>query len=411
MPVNSILLAEKDLNYGRALSRAIADLHKDFEITLIDIDLLLKDVFSEENPIVRYDLVLAGGNTDDLEAVLLEIVRKYGTDWKRNIALLTEFPAEDLIKQAEKDEDSFWYIYKYVNVNQTLSDLSYLLSIVTGKKSLLKKSSALTVIGVYSAGGGTGRTAVALGISREMSRYRDKKVLYLNFEDIPDTELYFKNHPGVRTVGDYLYYLLDKKQEVICGRPESFTLKDEFGVETFCPVKGRNDLCVLSKEELVSFFKVVSDCSRYDFIVLDLKGDLAEQTLSLMSLCSRILIIRSDDPASEIKNKKFLNYINHVEDFQYDDLFISVWNKASSNTITCGERMEEWPANREMLRIEHDIDSFHNISGCLNIDITNVFGIGIKQITDEILSMEAIRQRGENLPDSTGNHIAGNRRG
>ena len=38
MSVSRILLAEKDLEYGRAIARAVSNLHREFEIKIISLE-------------------------------------------------------------------------------------------------------------------------------------------------------------------------------------------------------------------------------------------------------------------------------------------------------------------------------------------------------------------------------------
>ena len=105
----------------------------------------------------------------------------------------------------------------------------------------------------------------------------------------------------------------------ICGHPEGFTSSDDFGVEIFYPSNGRNDLNYLTQEELICFLKMISDSCRYDYITLDLKSDLSEETLFLMNLCSKIIMIQTDNPVSEFKTQKFIAYLSKVSLSKYKD--------------------------------------------------------------------------------------------
>ena len=97
--------------------------------------------------------------------------------------------------------------------------------------------------------------------------------------------------------------------------PEGFTSSDDYGVETFYPSQGRNDLNYLTQEELLRFLKVISDSGRYNLIALELKSDLSEETLFLMDQCAKIILIRTDDPMSEFKNRKFITYMEKLSAF------------------------------------------------------------------------------------------------
>lgn len=388
MGVGRILLADRDPEYGRALTRAVAGLHNEFEITAINLEPHGKAKINGKTAFQAYDLILLGGYPEETAQAICRRLSGGG-----RIVILTEYIVESLIKQSENEANHFWYIFKYVNVNEIISDLNYLIGIVTGKKSLLRKSTAPVLIGFYSIGGGAGKSVIALGASRELSRYHDKKVLYLSFEEIPAIELFVKNNPG-RNIGDFLYYLLEKRNESICSRPEGFTSSDDYGVEAFYPSKGRNDLNFLTREELLSFLKIISDSCRYDYIALELKSDLAEETLFLMDQCGKIVLIQNDDPVSEFKNRKFIAYMEKMDAFRYQDRFLIAVNRAG-----CPEAGREdgeffFNGNIKRIHIEKDENSFRFGSNHLDIDISHAFGAGIKKLADEILS-EACTARPE----------------
>lgn len=390
-----ILLADKDMEYGRALARSVSNLPNEFEITVMNLEAGGKAKVDGRIAFQDYDLILIGGYPEEIAGAISR--RLSGAS---RIVILTEYMAESLIKQSESKENHFWFLYKYVNVNDMISSLSYLTGIVTGKKRLLRRSTAPVLIGFYSIGGGTGKTSVAIGTSRELSRYHDKRVLYLSFEEIPAVEILFKNNPEGRNIGDYLYYLLEKGNENLCSRPESFTSSDDYGVETFYPSKGRNDLNYLSQEELLIFLKILSDSCRYDYIALELKSDLAEGTLFLMDQCGKIILIQSDDPVSEFKNRKFLAYIERVEAFGYKDRFLLAVNRTVCAESGWNDSDGFYNKNIKLIHIEKDENSFRFASEHLDIDINHVFGVGVKKIADEIISSETGKESAKCMENS-----------
>ena len=90
---------------------------------------------------------MSGGNCGSNKSEKIQI--------PKILVILTEYIVENLMKQSENEGNHFWYIYKYTNVNNIISDLNYLIGSITGKKNLLKKSSAPNLIGFYSISGGT----------------------------------------------------------------------------------------------------------------------------------------------------------------------------------------------------------------------------------------------------------------
>ncbi|HML36683.1 MAG TPA: hypothetical protein PKA19_04545, partial [Bacillota bacterium] len=330
MNVSKLLLTDRDSEYSRALARAVANLYREFEIAIMPLDPQGVTEMDNRVDFGSYDLILIGGYPEEAVAALAGRITKNDGEVKGSIVMLTEYPVESLVRQSENTETRFWYIYKYENTGEIISNLAYLTGAITGRRSLLKKSTTPVMIGFYGVCGGAGRTSVAFGTSRELSRYHDKKVLYLSFEEIPSVEMFMQSGPNRGNLGDYLYFLLEKQDESFGSRPEGFTVTDEFGVEAFYPSKGRNDLNELIQEELVLFFKAISDSSRYHYIILDLSSDLSEKNLYLMNICSKIVMVQNDDPLSELRTQKLVAYMEQLNGSRWKDRMILAVNKANS---------------------------------------------------------------------------------
>lgn len=173
----------------------------------------------------------------------------------------------------------------------------------------------------------------------------------------------------------------------MCSHPEGFTSHDEFGVESFYPTKGRNDLNYLTLEELIYFLKLISDSCRYDYITMDLRSDLSEETLFLLNQCCKIILVQNDDPVSKFKNRKFLAYLRERSSFKYKDRVILAVNKAYSHESEMENNEDFNLHNLKCISIEKDENSFRYAMNHFDIDINHAFGIGIKKIADEILSV------------------------
>ena len=382
MGINRILLADADLEYGTVLAKALTGLHNEFEVTVLQIDFM--DHTSITNVIgnKKFDLILVGGCPEGLEESLLSI------DHNQNrIVALTDYEVQDMMKQSENEKKQLWYVYKYQNVNHIIADLVFLLASLTGKKNLIRKSTAPEIIGFYSMAGGTGKSVVAVGVSRELARYHDKRVLFLSFEEIPTTSLLFGSNHSKRNLGDYLYYLFKKRDEILCPAPNSFVISDSYGVETFYPSKGCNDLLYLQPDELVHFIKILSDSSRYDYIIWDMRSDLSEQTMFLLNLCCKIVFVQDNTPVSRYKNQKCIDFLNEKKALPDPNRLVITINKTEGSDIDQIESQEPDTeadegdyTNVKRVYIEKDDYSFRNSPGSLDVDINHGFGIGIKEL-------------------------------
>ena len=391
--MSRILFGDMDMEYGYAITKAISNLHKEFEITTIN--LMTVNIEDTINQISwnNFDLVLIGGCT---EALIKEILQNPLNHNK--LVILTEQRTESLKKQSENPDNKAWSLYKYSSVSELISDLNYIIGNITGIKSFVRKSFATNIIGFYSIGGGVGKSVISIGTARELSRYHDKKVLYLSFDEIPATELFIRNNSNNKNMSDYLYYLFEKKDEILCSRLSAFVSIDEFGVETICPSNGRNDLSYLSSSELIYLIKILSDCCRYDYLIFDLDSDLSEETLLLMSQCLKIVLIQSNSLVSKFKNHKLITYLNNMNSFQFPDDFICVLNKVNSLGPELWAEENENTGLTKLIKIyiENDEISFRSMRDHLEININHAFGVGMKQIADEIISAENRKKQHSN---------------
>ena len=381
-----LLLSDKDMEYGKALARAVSNLHNEFEISTQKMNdkLITKD----------YDLLIIGGYSEE---TILNMMDDHPV--REHIVILSDIRTGNLMNQAENPDHRFWYIYKYQNINSIISDINFVLGTVTGKKNHIRNSTVSDLIGFFSIGGGTGQTAIAIGTARELSRYHEKKVLYLSFEEFPATKLYIAIDSENRTITDYLYYLLERRNEALCLNLEAFTLSDEYGVETFSPSAGRNDLNLLDLEELTYVMKIISDSCRYDYILLDLKKELSEDTMQMMNLCSRLILIQNDNPISKHKSEMLVTYLSRISLANRHDDFILITNR-SGEQETCEDNSKNiLRKNIKLIKIEKDENSFRFINNRMNLDIGHTFGLGIKKIAEEILLTEASRRRSSNISD------------
>lgn len=380
MSVNKILLADKDVDYGKALATAISNLKNEFEISMTTLGSLKNERNAPKISFHEFDLILLSGYPKTTAESILKKTNK-----NTAVAILTEDITDSLAKQFENETNHIWYIYKYSNLNDIVSDLHYLAGSVVGKKSFARKSFAPVLVGLFSISGGTGKTSTAIGISRELSRYHDKKVLYLSYEEMPATELFFGNHPQNRNIGDYLYYLFEKKNDDICSRPGGFTSADHYGVETFYPTMGRNDLNDLTQQETIHFLKVLSDSCRYDYIILDLKNELSEGTLFLMNLCEKVIVIQNDEPVSYFKTRKSIAYLEQAGLSEMRERIILTVNRSSANVYEKEDLQDMIFNGIKRFYIEEDENSFCCRSDHMEIDISHAFGLGIKKIADSLL--------------------------
>ncbi|QOX62925.1 hypothetical protein FRZ06_06010 [Anoxybacterium hadale] len=365
-----LFIAYNEREYGFALARAISGIHKGFDVTILSCNSVLENdsiLFSEQ-----WDFLLTDCGLDSLFADRLQ----NQTIKKRSI-VLTETIPEMISKQISKEDSGLWQVYKYAPVNEILNDLNFLFAYLTDKK-IVNPYLKTSLIGVLGVSGGVGSSSIAIGLARELSRYHDKKILYLSFEELPATEMYVTFGCGCRKISDFLYYLFEKQDDEICSHLEGFTTKDDFGVGFFCPSRGRNDLRSLTKDDLAYLIKYLTDSCSYDYILIDFNHDISPETWELLTYCTRLILVHKDDPVSFQKQRKLEDYFRKGSAPISEDAMIHVRNFNDGGH----------PSNENVIVIDTDENSFCHQGEQLGIDISQTFGIGIKHIAEIVLLAE-----------------------
>jgi cellulose biosynthesis protein BcsQ len=375
MCANKLMIAESDPEYCWALAKAISNINNGFEIHVKKLE--SKTEFKD------YDLILTEGYSEEFLKNMIQDPSSF-----EYFVILTEDRTEDLKHQSQCDDERFWRIFKYQDLELIMSDLKFIISSVTGRKKIYRNDIETSLIGFFGSCGGAGRSVMAIATSKELVHHHNKRVLYLSFEEISATERYFGRDSGTRNSSDYLYFLLDKKNESICSHIDSFLCKDEYGVETLLPSEGRNDLSLLGQDELERFIQSISGTKRYDYIIMDLKNDLAEQTLRLVDMCSRLVVVRSSDAISKFKTEKMFRFMETTGALDRHQDHILVTNRSSDNAAVDSLQNDEkeiLPKSPHHISVEEDRNSFRFRGERIEIDICRSLGLGIKRIAEEIL--------------------------
>ncbi|MBR0596362.1 hypothetical protein [Sinanaerobacter chloroacetimidivorans] len=372
-----LFILDKDWEYGIALGKAISNLHREFQV-IVEKPEKITEI--KEN---AFDFILLGGYE-------LDFINTFHVEKSIVIKLADQMSPsfEEQLKAA--DWKNGLKIYKYERVSEFAKELFFLYGAVTGKKDLIKSNHVTDVIGFYSVSGGAGNTVISISTGRELARYHDKKVLYLTFDELPDTQLYIKEEFSKHSLSDYLYYLLEKKDEMLCSILESFTFTDEYGLAFFYSSRGLNELGRLNIEDLSYLIKFVINSNQFDLLILDLGRHISEKSFYLFELCSSFVLIEDATSSSACKMKHFLNSMSNM-DQELLGKMIRVKNKIN---VTEGEaykdegNLKEGDENEtatDLVRIENDSQSFFFHDGYMDVSIHQVFGLGIKKIADIVL--------------------------
>lgn len=130
-----------------------------------------------------------------------------------------------------------------------------------------------TLLCLFSSAGGAGTSVAAIGIGRELSRYRGEQVLYLSLEDIEDPSLFPSGLDSMRMEETlYQYFRILKKGNGASALNRLFTfaaMRDEYGLYRLAPDLGLCSLSGLGPSDLYSFLAQIAGALNLNRIVLD----------------------------------------------------------------------------------------------------------------------------------------------
>jgi len=377
MEIINLAIFSCDKDYGLALGETISVYKNNFIVNvyssrhladIVDFDILLFDLDSLGSENIESDL----------------FNEKFKAD-KRVIKLV-----ESQVDTVCDIELMKFALYKYLSVREIASNILLYHSLLTGKNTFLWNNEKAKFIAFCSAGGGVGKTTVALATGQAIRRYYGKSVLYLNFEEIESTLLYMKANNENLNIGTYLYYLF--KAEAAKPAVSAFTICDKFGVNAFMPDKGINRLRELDSEKMALFVKELSECGEYDYILVDMGESLSENVRWIFQGCHKIVTVLSAneqsqesymDSVSETHNRlskreeRYLEYLQFVVGELKSDAVISVKNMVKGDDVIFDDE--------ENICIELDTASIAEADDLIEISLERDFGVGIKKLMKKVL--------------------------
>ncbi len=358
MELMNILVIGKDMQYCKALSESLSELCKEMMVTLCD-----QNSMTLQN-LDNHALLVLEGN---IAFEKLQLTN--------HCVLLVENEKEEIIDI----ENIIFCLYKYKNVKELIRNLFTIYNALTGKSVTTISDNNCKLVSVFSGYGGSGKTSISLGVAQEFARFRDKKIIYINYEECDGLWNYmdFQNENKYDSIGNYLYYLNKGKELDL----KAFLKEDAYGISYFIPSMGRNQLKGLSTDDLCKFANKLIEKNQFDYIIFDCQTCLDESTLWLLkNSCSIVYLAENhQDSNSTSFTAKDLGIIKFIEskfNSNITEKLINVYNK---NQAVDAEIKRE-----EAIIIGMDSSSFQKQNGIIKINIEREFGEGIKLIVDRI---------------------------
>lgn len=284
----SILVITDDREYGRALGYALIHL-----CSQIFVRIMGKDEFFDCRMSCRDRYMIPDSESVD---IIMWDGEEAETAFGGRIVLLSEKQS-----MAAKDADEGKYcIYKYSQVQAMIADIFEIYTLLTGNHIANINRNRTEIFSFVSCGGGTGCTTLSMSVAQELCRFCGKRVMYLSFEEFESTGDFIDCPANIKGAGTYLYHLLkpDRLKKIGSRDGEntgpvidSHIVRSGFGMETFAPGRGRNPLKELTADEMGVFISSLTDCGRYDVIIMDIGSSTSAADLACMEISEKICFV------------------------------------------------------------------------------------------------------------------------
>ena len=177
----------------------------------------------------------------------------------QNLFILSEHQ-----EQGRTEELSVSRVYKYYGIKELYNELTYKSQErLEGKESGKRET---TIIALYSAIGGTGKTSLSVGLAECLAK-KHKRILYVNTEAIQAFFFYLSDKSGMPNEG---YRAIKEDAGHIYQNIRSFIRKEGFSY--IPPFLSTLDARNLSYDIYLNLIRGARESKEYDFIIVDIEA-------------------------------------------------------------------------------------------------------------------------------------------
>ncbi len=240
--------------------------------------------------------------------------------------------------------DEQFAVGKFQSVDATYKRIVEIYSSISGRTIENRKSNTISgsckKILFTSFSGGSGTTSMAVAATIEAAK-KGLRVLYLNLEDIPTTNIFFKQKSS-QNFSKVIYALKSDPNKNIQLKLDSLVNQDESGVAYYNEPDTALDMNELTWDDVENLLKQLSTSGTYDIILVDKPFNNNSKFLYFESYFDNTVIVCDGSQISNHKASKAIELIKIFEQSSSLEILskmIIAYNKYSNKTskeITTG---------------------------------------------------------------------------
>lgn len=210
---------------------------------------------------------------------------------------------EDMDHEVDSSRQS---VYRYQRLDNLLSNLLSIYYENNQQASkLLARSKKTKVLTVYSPVGGSGKTTLAVNLSKQLA-LNHLKVFYLNLELLNSTSLYFiseEDSPSLQ-----IFYYVKSESEQLLSKIEALRKYDPHASVYYFDVStSAVELLELTSANVKRLIDVIIESGAYDYIIVDLDSSIHERNIAAIQECNQLIWPVGNDEQSFFKTKAFFD--------------------------------------------------------------------------------------------------------
>lgn len=282
-----VVIADVDTNYVIPLQlKFVEDYFEQIDLEIITSRGYFEELFSVPQQI---DILILS------EALYSQNIRRHNI---AHVFLMTEQYEEESTSELNINR-----IFKYTSIKEIFNEIRGKSGVVLPDGMNTKHEPQIVLI--YSAGGGVGKTTVAMGISACLTQ-NYKKVLYINASRLQVFQHMLENPSPI--AGTDVYVKIGNAGETIYNDIKHVLRKEMF---TYLPPFKAALMSLTMKYSI--FEKVAKSAKRsadFDYIIVDADSTFDEEKAKLMTTADKVLIVTEQNRSSVCATNTLVENIN-----------------------------------------------------------------------------------------------------
>jgi len=212
-------------------------------------------------------------------------------------------------------ETEYKHINKYQHGDRIVGDIIEACSMENkgiSQRVYTNKNKAARIVTFFSPAGGSGTTCIALGSSVQCA-LRGMTVLYLDFQTLSSTKMFFESSSKARGFSDILFALKDGGADVAVKIEALRCVDEEYNIHFFTPAQSGVELWEVTPGEYAAFIRQIRAMGYYDVIFIDASADFVLRNPELLETSDRVFIVVRHDALSIKKTKVLFDEMNILE--------------------------------------------------------------------------------------------------